>query len=209
MSGLANPRGLAFGPEGALYVAEAGSGGSGPCAITFEGLHCYGPTGAITRLWRGAQTRIVTGLPSHAVPSGESASGPNGISFHGRGNAYVTVGLGPPAPDLSRLNWGAAGPLFGTLLRIPASGKWRVAADVSDYETTANPDGNLLDSNPYGVLAEAGQVMVTDAGGNSLLRIGANGDISTVATFPSRPARLTDAVPTSIAVGPDGAYLRR
>ena len=30
MSGLDNPRGLAFGPEGALYVAEAGRGGTGP-----------------------------------------------------------------------------------------------------------------------------------------------------------------------------------
>jgi glucose/arabinose dehydrogenase len=30
MSGLDNPRGLAFGPEGALYVAEAGRGGPGP-----------------------------------------------------------------------------------------------------------------------------------------------------------------------------------
>ena len=29
MSGLDNPRHLAFGPEGALYVAEAGRGGSG------------------------------------------------------------------------------------------------------------------------------------------------------------------------------------
>ena len=33
MSGLDNPRGLAFGPEGGLYVAEAGRGGPGPpCA---------------------------------------------------------------------------------------------------------------------------------------------------------------------------------
>ena len=31
MKELDNPRGLAFGDDGALYVAEAGSGGSGPC----------------------------------------------------------------------------------------------------------------------------------------------------------------------------------
>jgi len=29
--GLDNPRGIGFGPDGALYVAESGSGGSGPC----------------------------------------------------------------------------------------------------------------------------------------------------------------------------------
>ena len=31
MQGLDNPRGLAIGPEGGLYVTEAGRGGSGPC----------------------------------------------------------------------------------------------------------------------------------------------------------------------------------
>ena len=42
MSGLDNPRHLAFGPEGALYVAEAGHGGAGPCLVLRGALQCAG-----------------------------------------------------------------------------------------------------------------------------------------------------------------------
>jgi glucose/arabinose dehydrogenase len=63
-SGLDNPRGMAFGPNGALYVAEAGEGGSDFC---FEhpalGPVCGGMSGAVTRLWKGKQERILRGLP--------------------------------------------------------------------------------------------------------------------------------------------------
>jgi sugar lactone lactonase YvrE len=206
MTGLDNPRGLAFGPEGALYVAEAGRGGDGPCVPTPEGMRCYGPTGAISRLWQGVQTRIVTALPSHALVNGDAATGPNDIAFQGRGSAYVTVGLGPPDPITARLNWGPGGALFGTVLQVAASGEWRVVTDVAANEVAANPGGGPLDSNPYGILAEPRGRIVTDAGGNVLLRVAADGDITTVATFPSRPERPIDAVPTSVAVGPDGAY---
>src|SRR4029453_17339402 len=92
MTGLDNPRGLAFGPEGGLYVAEAGRGGPGVCVPLPDGpgTRCYGATGAISRLWRGTQGRIATGLPSVAVqPSGETAAGPQHISFQGRGGLYV------------------------------------------------------------------------------------------------------------------------
>lgn len=203
MTGLDNPRGLAFGPEGALYVVEAGRGGSGPC-IVMRGLNrCYGPTGALTRLWRGTQQRIATGLPSYADASGE-ATGAHDVSFQGRGGAYVTIGLG--ADPAVRSGFGAAGALFGTLVHVSASGRLKVVADISAHEAANNPDGNLIDSNPFGVLAEPGARIVTDAGANALLEVRANGDISTLAVFPARPGRSTDAVPTGVVLGPDGAY---
>jgi hypothetical protein len=88
MSGLDNPRGLAFGPEGALYVVEAGRGGEGPCTSSIRPLEpdqprCFGRSGAVSRLWHGVQQRIVTGLPSYAGPSGQ-ATGAHGIAMLGR-----------------------------------------------------------------------------------------------------------------------------
>src|SRR3954454_1634206 len=47
-SGLDSPRLLSFGPHGALYVPEAGSGGSGPCVAGPTGRVCFGRTGALT-----------------------------------------------------------------------------------------------------------------------------------------------------------------
>ena len=205
MSGLDNPRGLAFGPEGALYVAEAGRGGAGPCGVNSAGeLRCYGATGAITRLWHGRQVRMVTGLPSHANAAGQ-ANGPSDISFQGRGGAYVTIGLADD-PDFLRPQFGPAGALFGTLVRVAPNGSWRVSADVAAYEAEVNPAGGVIDSNPFGLLAQAGGRIVSDAGANALLEITANGRIATLAVFPSRPLQPTDAVPTSVVLGPDGAY---
>lgn len=205
MSGLDNPRGLAFGPEGALYVVEAGRGGDGPCILIRGEQFCYGPSGAVSRFWHGEQERIATGLPSLAGADGTRATGPHDISFHGRGGAYVAIGLGTEPNRRSEL--GDVGAGFGQLVRLAPSGRWRDVADVAQYEQDVNPDGGPIDSNPYAVLAEPGGRVVADAGGNSLLRVATNGDISTLAVFPSRPhGRGTDSVPTCVAVGPDGAY---
>jgi hypothetical protein len=210
MSGLDNPRGMSFGPQGALYVVEAGRGGGpGAPSISPRGTPLYyGPTGAVSRLWKGEQERVASGLPSLALENGNEGGGANGISFNGVGNAYVTVGFGAD-PSL-RSNLGSAGADFAQLIRLKPNGKWSAVTDLGTYEASANPDGRQVDTNPFGVLAApGGSAVVTDAGGNSLLRVDNHGSISRLAVMPILPpsqAFSGDPVPTGFAVGPDGAY---
>jgi sugar lactone lactonase YvrE len=123
------------------------------------------------------------------------------VSFQGRGNAYVTIGLGGNLTTRAIMGQG-----FGRTIRFQPNGDWSYEDDIAGYEQANNPDGFVPDSNPYAILAEPGQRVLTDAGGNDLLLVRANGSISTLAVFPARPGRSTDSVPTSVAVGPDGAY---
>ena len=211
MHGLDNAKGLAFGPEGALYVAEAGRGGpaSGLCWTSPRpdlGFRCYGATGAISRYWHGTQERIVTGLPSLENPAfAGAAAGPQHISFQGRGGMYVTIGFGgdPSSRDAFFPGLG-----FSQLLTITPSGVVHSIADIGAYEAANNPDGLQVDTNAYAVLALPGHQLVTDAGGNSLLDVRADGSVSTVTTFPKVIGGFgpTDAVPTQVVLGPDDAY---
>jgi hypothetical protein len=220
MNSLDNPRGLTFGPEGALYVAESGRGGTGPCTVLRGEPACYGPTGRISRWWHGVQSFYATGLPSYVSP--DSVTGPHDISMLGRGNAAVTIGWGEN-PAL-RATLPGVGNRFDRLARVPGSGKWRLEEDIGAYEVAANPDNGPIDSNAYGALVLPGRTLVTDAGGNDLLQVRPNGHISTLAVFPSRTTvpqhsscvppsppfppfpPFTDSVPTAVTLGPDGAY---
>src|SRR5829696_4305124 len=206
MSNLDNPRGLAWGPEGALYVVEAGNRTvKGPCAPVPRGQNCYSGSGAISRLWNGTQERVASGLPSLILitPTGPGdVTGPHDISFQGKGNAYVTIGWG--GPPAARAALGALAQWFGATIRVTPNGSFDVVADISGFEQANNPAGGPLDSNPYGVLAEPGRQFVADAGGNSILEVTANGSVSLVATLPPTVTNA-DAVPTEVVRGPDGA----
>jgi len=211
-AGLDNPRGLTFGADGTLYVAEAGRGGSGPCFMNSEpSLVCFGPTGAITEVRHGVQTRIASGLPSLAGAGGGGAIGPVDVSALGNGGVHFTLGLGSP-PSVVAPGGPIAGSGMGSVNRLNGrSGTWTQIANLAANETATNPDGTDLDTNPYGVLALPGRTLVADAGGNALLQVSASGAVSTVAAFPPTPVNfpfpgfLMDAVPTSVAQGPDGA----
>jgi DNA-binding beta-propeller fold protein YncE len=211
MSGLNGPRGLDWSPDGALYVTESGTTKStGACATVLEGTvlqtRCYSGTGSVSRLRKGRQERIATGLPSTFLVSSGATAGPQDISFAG-GRAFVVLGLG--ADPAARAELGEAAARLGTLIQLQRSGEWRVVADVAGFEGSANPDGLVVYSNPFGVLAESPRRFVVDAGGNTLLEVGANGDIELLATFPRTaappPFGQAEAVPTKVSRGPDGA----
>ena len=85
-------------------------------------------------------------------------------------------------------------------------------ADIAKHEQTDNPDGGLVDSNPFKFVRKAdGSFIVTDAGGNSFVQVASNGAISTLGVLPPQPNPLPfgppfyQAVPTGVAVGPDGS----
>jgi hypothetical protein len=206
-SGLDNPRKLAFGPDGALYVAEAGRGGTSDLCSIDPGTganRCYGPSGAITRITGiGVHSRVVSDLPSIAPADGNNASGPHDIDF-GFGAAWVLIGYG--GDPLERTEFEAAGIRLGSLVRVDGVEQWAHVLDVSDHEIT-NPDGDARDSHPFGMSVLSNRIVVADAGANALLHIGLFGQISTHAVFPERTvgSATIESVPTTVIEGPDGS----
>jgi hypothetical protein len=213
MSNLNAPKGLAWGPGAALYVVETGTSAvAGPCAIVVRGTNCYSGTGSISRLRDGRQERVVNGLPSIYNAALHDIVGPHDIAFLGSGDARVTIGWG--GAPAARTQLGELGVRFGSVLQVRVGGGKRIMADVSRFEDAENPAGGPLDSNPYAILSEGGHLFVTDAGGNSLLEVAAGGHVSLVAAFPSiavppgpfnPPFAASEAVPTEVTQGPDGA----
>ena len=209
MSGLDNPRGLALGADGGVYVAEAGRGGNGTEIVTGAGPVRFGASGAVTRYLNGTQQRVVTGLPSLAPQSGDGAEGLHHLAFS-NGEMFGTIGLGGD-PAL-RAQLGANGTNFAKLVRLPLGGAPQSVADIGAFETANNPDGFFPDTNPYGLISTPTGFAVADAGGNALLTVTPAGVVSARAVFANRPNPLPfgpptyQAVPTSVATGPVGAF---
>ena len=213
-TGLDNPRGLAFGPEGALYVTEAGRGGAGPCfavrGITFSSDRPAPSRDLATR--RSASSRACRPTPARRCRRGDRTAAP-GVPGSRRPLRDHRAGQEPGGQFDGSL--GDIGPGFGRLISVDASGGVHAVADVSAYEAANNPDGvTPPDSNPFGVLALPGGQVVAEAGSNDLLHVAADGAKSTLAIFPSRlfpspanPAVMVavQSVPTGVSVGPDDA----
>ncbi len=206
---LNNPRQLTFGPDGALYVAEAGSGKvgariTGRCFPGPEGRACVGDTSSVTRIGMpatasgGTAARIRTGLLSVAAPDGSSAVGLDSVAFAANGTPYGIMTFAPPALLPRRLAWQS-----GQLL-ADVAGRYIPMANVGAYSLAHAPRGHAPDTDPYGIATYGRAVYIADAANNTLLKF-VDGKLSTVRIFRYRHGNTgVDSVPTSIAVGPDG-----
>jgi hypothetical protein len=228
VSGLDSPRGVAVAADGSISVAESGAGGTDPCIEHPEVGHmCFGPSGGISQVKDGAATRLVDGLMSGVAETGETL-GPSGVAVAADGTVWYTHGgPGAGAAELRATIAGAED--IGQLYKVGADGTPTSVADLAAFESASNPDkdqpGNATpDSNVNGVALAGDDVLVADAGGNDLLSIDGSGAISVVAVLPvvfqaappdptastapgASPAMIPmDPVPTSVAVGPDGAF---
>lgn len=215
-SGLNHPRGLVAGPFGTVLVAESGSAGVAPCLPPSPGTGnqpaCFSGTGALTVGWRGHTFRLVEGLASAGAESGTASSGPHDVAVTHDG-FRVLYGYANN-PEL-RADLGEAAAPLGTLTTVGFDGQEQIVADLAEHERVENPGGEPgflgLWSNPYSMIADGDDVLVSDSGANTVLRVTSAGQVSTVTVLPSRQVTLPngaiitmESVPTGMVRGPDG-----
>ena len=231
-SHLNNPRKLFLGDEGALYIVEAGTGGRDTCLGTGSNTTCVGLTGSITKVANGTKKRVLTGLWSGARRDRQQAQGPADVIV--RGSSYLVL-LQDSSIDRRGVNsLGRDGATAGDLVSSPpGTASPAVMVNFAAFEAANNPDRGRgpgarfgsppIDSDPYAFTAYRGGYAVVDAAGNDLLWVKPDGSVSVLAVFPTQTEKLTKAnakaigappsltsisvqsVPSSVAVGPDGA----
>ncbi|HXB90687.1 MAG TPA: ScyD/ScyE family protein [Puia sp.] len=150
-TGFNDPRGIKFGPDGLLYVAEAGIGGTHlstciPQVIPPVGPYTGSDTGSrISRVgWDGVRTTLVDHLPSSttAPGGGSGIQGVADIAFIGNDLYAVLAGAGcsHAVPDIPN-----------GVIKINADRSWKIIANLSEFimnNPVKNP--NPADFEPDG-----------------------------------------------------------
>jgi hypothetical protein len=186
-TGLSSPRGLAFGPDGHLYVAEAGSGGTTVATDTLEcpkkfnifSPYSGGHTGRVLRVRAdGTRQTVVEGLPS-TTDATQVNFGPSDLAFIDE-TLYVLIEMGGCSHGLP--NDDAA------ILRVNPDGSTTRVANLAAW-LAANPpsfikdtDPNSTDLEPGGVwhsmIAHRGALYVVETNRGTLVRV--NPDTGTI-----------------------------
>jgi hypothetical protein len=219
-TGLDNPRGLTFGPDGQLYVAEAGPATNVMLPIAGVqqvprpiGPYTGGYNSRISKIdpLTGTPIPVVSGLPSSqtSMDSGNLVSGVSAVAFIGNTLYGLEAGAGR-SHALPALH---DDPVHSdnTLFRVNPDGSVSLVADLSTFvqhNPVVNPEPSVdyvgdfePDGTWYGMVAVRGDLYVTEPNHQEVDQVSPDGQVSRVIDM-SVPFPAT--MPPNDWVGPTG-----
>jgi hypothetical protein len=207
-TGLDNPRGMKFGPDKSLYVAEGGTGGEnttvGRCKQVPPPIGPYTGSTKGSRISRftpdGKRTIVVDGLPSSktAQPGG-FVSGVADVAFID-GNLYAILSGAGCSHGVYELP--------NSVIAVGSNGKWKQIVDLGNFlenNPTANPDPNddEYDGTWYSMIAVNGDLYAIEPNHGELDQITKEGRIRRICDISETQGHI---IPTALAFGPDGNF---
>ena len=199
-SGLEGPRGLRFGPDGDLYVAEAGTGGTrstaGICTQvpgppSGPGPWAGGLTARISKISHGARTTVASGFPSTTGLGG--TIGVADVAFL-NGTLYALIGGGG-------CSHGNPNNPSGIAQVNPSTGKWAMIADIGAWLKThpaafTSADDFEPDGTPYSMIAVDGLLYAVEPNHGQVISVSPTGKIQEKIDISASEGHI---VPTAIA----------
>ncbi|MEO7048131.1 MAG: ScyD/ScyE family protein [Ferruginibacter sp.] len=198
-TGFNNPRGLKFGPDGYLYVAEGGIGGNNPATACSPVVPPIGPyTGSATgsRISRvdkaGNVSTWVDHLPSSqtAATGGSFVSGVGDIAFVGN-TLYAVLGGAGCSHGIPSIPNG--------VIKINSDRSWQMIANLSQYQMThpvlnPEPDDFEPDGTWYSIINVHGSLYAVEPNHGELDKITTDGHISRISDISASQGHIVPTV---------------